>query len=243
MALYSFVLVCLYPSQNILNSQTNKCIYIHFTRGSFCFTSYWIDSSTLVAYLKMGIFIRLQNFFNLRAEWLFFSSHWSSQGHMVWTWNDFKCHGLKITMSCSPEDEPCSSHQLCLDCCVQDPNSNYIGLSTQIIPGPTQWPTPENYCIFITYCTKQTCWNLTRVFSLCLKRSLRTHFTTYKKAVVTYITSEDQKHASTCFEYICSKHVEEWNKLIVKKTFCASSWLITEINILRCTVSKMSKTP
>ena len=28
----------------------------------------------------------------------------------------------------------------------------------------------------------------------------------------------------------CSKHVEAWNKLIVKQKFCASSWLITEIN-------------
>jgi len=39
-------------------------------------------------------------------------------------------------------------------------------------------------------------------------------------------------------EYICSKHVEAWNKLIVKQKFCALNWLITEINILRCTVSK-----
>ena len=36
-------------------------------------------------------------------------------------------------------------------------------------------------------------------------------------------------HASTCFEHMCSKHVEAWNKLIVKQNFCASSWLITEI--------------
>ena len=42
-------------------------------------------------------------------------------------------------------------------------------------------------------------------------------------------------------EQMCSKHVETWNKLIVKQKFCASSWLITEINILRCTVSKTSK--
>ena len=42
-------------------------------------------------------------------------------------------------------------------------------------------------------------------------------------------------------EHMCSKHVEVWNKLIIKQKFCASSWLITEINILRCTVSKMSK--
>ena len=42
-------------------------------------------------------------------------------------------------------------------------------------------------------------------------------------------------------EHMCSKHVEAWNKLIVQQKFCASSWLITEINILRCTVSKTSK--
>jgi len=41
-------------------------------------------------------------------------------------------------------------------------------------------------------------------------------------------------------EHMCSKHVEAWNKLTVKQKFCASSWLITEINILRCTVSKTS---
>jgi len=28
----------------------------------------------------------------------------------------------------------------------------------------------------------------------------------------------------------CSKHVEAWNKLIVKQKFCASSWLITKID-------------
>ena len=31
-------------------------------------------------------------------------------------------------------------------------------------------------------------------------------------------------------EHMCSKHVEAWNKLIVKQTFCASSWLITEMH-------------
>jgi len=33
-------------------------------------------------------------------------------------------------------------------------------------------------------------------------------------------------------EQMCSKHVEGWNKLNVKQTFFASSWLITEINYL-----------
>jgi len=39
---------------------------------------------------------------------------------------------------------------------------------------------------------------------------------------------------------MCSKHVEAWNKLIVKQKNCAN-WLVTEINVLRCTVSKTSK--
>jgi len=42
-------------------------------------------------------------------------------------------------------------------------------------------------------------------------------------------------------ERMCSKHIEAWNKIIVKQKFCASSWLIAEINILRCTFSKTSK--
>ena len=36
-------------------------------------------------------------------------------------------------------------------------------------------------------------------------------------------------NVSTCFEHMCSKHVETLNKLIVKQNFCASSWLITEV--------------
>ena len=41
--------------------------------------------------------------------------------------------------------------------------------------------------------------------------------------------------------HMCSKHVEAWNQLIVKQKFYASCWLITEINILRCTVSRTTK--
>ena len=48
-------------------------------------------------------------------------------------------------------------------------------------------------------------------------------------------------HASTCFFHMCSKHVEAWNKLIVKQNFCASTWLITETNTPRCTVKKTLK--
>jgi len=33
-------------------------------------------------------------------------------------------------------------------------------------------------------------------------------------------------------EHMCSNHVEAWNKLNVKQKFCASSWLITEINFI-----------
>jgi len=33
-------------------------------------------------------------------------------------------------------------------------------------------------------------------------------------------------------EHMCSKHVEALNKRIVKQNFCASSWLITEINLV-----------
>ena len=41
--------------------------------------------------------------------------------------------------------------------------------------------------------------------------------------------------------HMCPKYVEAWNRLIVKQKFCSSSWLITEINILKFTVSKTSK--
>jgi len=40
---------------------------------------------------------------------------------------------------------------------------------------------------------------------------------------------------------MCWKHVEAWNKNLLWNKFCASSWLKTEINILRCTVNKTSK--
>ena len=42
-------------------------------------------------------------------------------------------------------------------------------------------------------------------------------------------------------EHMCSKHVEVWNKLIVKQKFCASSWLISEINILKCSQQNIKK--
>jgi len=42
-------------------------------------------------------------------------------------------------------------------------------------------------------------------------------------------------------ENMCSKHVEAWNKTYCETKFGASSWLNTEINLPRCTVSKTSK--
>ena len=42
-------------------------------------------------------------------------------------------------------------------------------------------------------------------------------------------------------EHMCSKHVDAWSKTYCETKFCASRWLNTEINILRCTVSKTSK--
>jgi len=35
-------------------------------------------------------------------------------------------------------------------------------------------------------------------------------------------------------EHMCSKHVEAWNKLIVKQKYFASSWLITETTNSTC---------
>ena len=46
-------------------------------------------------------------------------------------------------------------------------------------------------------------------------------------------------HACTCFEHMCSKHVEAWNKLIIKIWFM--NLVNIKINILRCTVSKISE--
>ena len=37
-------------------------------------------------------------------------------------------------------------------------------------------------------------------------------------------------------QHMCSKHVEAWNKLIVKQKICASSWLITNIKIMNVRV-------
>ena len=76
-----------------------------------------------------------------------------------------------------------------------------------------------------------------RAHMLIIRRS-KLHYTAYRfddtRGCVMQFWPPDDEH-------MCSKHVEAWNKLIVKQKLCASSWLTTEINILRCTVSKTSK--
>jgi len=63
----------------------------------------------------------------------------------------------------------------------------------------------------------------------------RVHYRCYDtRGCVIQFWYPDDKH-------VCSKHVEAWNKTHCKTNFCASSCLNTEINILRCTVSKTSK--
>ena len=44
---------------------------------------------------------------------------------------------------------------------------------------------------------------------------------------------EDYNKFISCL-YMFRAHVEAWNKLIVKQNFCATSWLITEINYYWC---------
>jgi len=83
-----------------------------------------------------------------------------------------------------------------------------------------------------------SCLYMFRTHVLIIRRS-KLHYTAYRcdetRGCVMQFWPPDDEH-------MCSKHVEVWNKLIVKRKFCASSWLFTEINILRCsTVSKTSK--
>jgi len=112
-----------------------------------------------------------------------------------------------------------------------------------------------NWCIKFLFCSK---------FISCLYM-FRAHVTIIRRSKLHYTASGIIKPIGGCLvhetatywcddtrgcvmqfwppddEHMCSKHVEAWNKLIVKQKFCASSWLITEVNILRCTVSKNFK--
>ena len=78
---------------------------------------------------------------------------------------------------------------------------------------------------------KTSCLYMFRAHVLIIRRS-KLHYTSYmcddtRGCVVQFWPPDD--------EHMCSKHVEAWNKLIVKQKFCSSSWLITEINIIYVT--------
>jgi len=84
----------------------------------------------------------------------------------------------------------------------------------------------HNFCFTISLFHASTCFEH---HVLIIRRS-KLHYTA--SSIITPIGDD---------EHMCSKHVEAWNILIVKQKLCASSWLNTEINILRCTVSETSK--
>ena len=88
----------------------------------------------------------------------------------------------------------------------------------------------QNFCFTISFFHASTCFE-----HMCSSSGGQNH--TYRcddtRGCVMQFWHPDDEH-------MCSKHVEAWNKLIVKQKFCASSWLITEVNRLRCTVSKTS---
>jgi len=73
-----------------------------------------------------------------------------------------------------------------------------------------------------------TCLYLFRTHVLIIRRS-KLHYTA--SGIITPIGV--LFHASTCFEHMCSKHVEAWNKTYCETKFCASSWLNTGINNVR----------
>ena len=108
---------------------------------------------------------------------------------------------------------------------------------------PYRWPSCEffisvinqldaqNICFTISLFRASTCFDTCahhQEFKIAL-HSLWYHHT-YRwndtRGCVMQFWPPDDKH-------MCSKHVEAWNKLIVKQKFCASSWLITEVNIVK----------
>ena len=84
-----------------------------------------------------------------------------------------------------------------------------------------------------------SCLYMFRAHVLIIRRS-KLHYTA--SGIITPICDDTRGYVMQFWplddEHMCSKHVEAWNKLIVKQKFCASIWLITEINILRCMISK-----
>jgi len=98
---------------------------------------------------------------------------------------------------------------------------------------PTWWTKFLFYKKFIS------CLYMFRAHLLIIRRS-KLHYTA--SGIITPICDDTRGYVMQFWplddEHMCSKHVEAWNKLIVKQKFCASIWLITEINILRCMISK-----
>ena len=90
----------------------------------------------------------------------------------------------------------------------------------------------QNFCFTISFIS---CLYMFRAHVLIIRRSKLPYTAT---GIITPIGGR-LVHRSR--EDMCSKHVEAWNKHILKQKFCASSWLITEIDILRCTARKTSK--
>jgi len=88
-----------------------------------------------------------------------------------------------------------------------------------------------NNCIYATLDICYSVW-MTVWFAEC-KPGSHPHIETNTKCSQNTVVSPDDGH-------IVARNM--FRALIVKQKFCASSWLITEINILRCsTVSKTSK--
>ena len=87
----------------------------------------------------------------------------------------------------------------------------------------------QNFCFTISLSHASTCFkHICSSSGLCALHSLWYHHTyrcdDTRGCVMQFWPPDD--------EHMCLKHVEAWNKLIVKQKFCASSWLITEINNL-----------
>jgi len=78
------------------------------------------------------------------------------------------------------------------------------------------------------YLTKKYAAIQKQFFSLCLRRSLRTHFTTYKKTVVTHTRSEDRLCTRT-HKHLLSRLYEE---VFMKLRFILLSEKQSNINLV-----------
>ena len=109
----------------------------------------------------------------------------------------------------------------------------------------------QNFCFTISFIS---CLYMFRAHVLIIRRS-KLHYTS--SGIITAIggrlvhqtatySCDDTRGCVMQFwrpddEHMCSKHVEAWNKRTVKQKFCASSWLITDINYtIKLFVNKIS---